>query len=142
MVQRRPETYATDRQNMKTVNVVAAVIESGGKYFATQRGYGEFKDWWEFPGGKIEPGETPEEALRREIREELETEIVVGRHLTTVDYDYPSFHLHMACYLCHVATGNLHLVEAEAARWLTKDRLESVEWLPADREVVEQIINQ
>ena len=125
---------------MKTINVVAAVIERGGKYFATQRGYGEFKDWWEFPGGKIEPGETPEEALRREIREELETEIVVDRHLTTVDYDYPSFHL--ACYLCHIAVGNLYLVEAEAARWLAKEELDSVAWLPADKEVVELIMNQ
>ncbi len=124
---------------MKTINVVAAVIESGGKYFATQRGYGEFKDWWEFPGGKIEPGETPEEALRREIREELEVEISVVRHITTVDYDYPSFHLHMACYLCHVVAGNLRLVEAEAAKWLSKDELSTVDWLPADRNVVDII---
>lgn len=127
---------------MKTINVVAAVIERGGTYFATQRGYGEFKDWWEFPGGKIEPGEAPEDALHREISEELETEIVVDHHLTTVDYDYPSFHLHMACYLCHVAVGNLHLVEAEAARWLAKEELDSVAWLPADKEVVELIMNQ
>lgn len=124
---------------MKTINVVAAVIERGGKYFATQRGYGEFKDWWEFPGGKIEPGETPEEALRREIREELEVEISVVRHITTVDYDYPSFHLHMACYLCHVVAGNLRLVEAEAAKWLSKDELSTVDWLPADRNVVDII---
>ena len=122
---------------MKTINVVAAVIERGGKYFSTQRGYGEFKDWWEFPGGKIEPGETPEEALRREIREELEAEILVDRHITTVDYDYPSFHLHMACFLCHVVAGDLHLVEAEAAKWLAEDELDAVDWLPADREVVE-----
>lgn len=127
---------------MKTINVVAAVIESGGKYFATQRGYGEFKDWWEFPGGKIESGETPEEALRREIREELETEISVDRHLTTIDYDYPSFHLHMACYLCHVAVGELRLVEAEAAKWLAEKELGTVNWLPADMEVVEVIKNK
>ena len=127
---------------MKTINVVAAVIESGGKYFATQRGYGEFKDWWEFPGGKIEPGETPEEALRREIREELETEISVDRHLTTIDYGYPSFHLHMACYLCHVAAGELRLVEAEAAKWLAEKELGAVNWLPADMEVVEVIKNK
>lgn len=126
---------------MKTINVVAAVIENGGKYFATQRGYGEFKDWWEFPGGKIEPGETPEEALCREIREELEVEIAIDHHITTVDYDYPSFHLHMACYLCHVATGHLFLVEAEAARWLADDELDTVDWLPADRKVVEIIKN-
>lgn len=126
---------------MKTKNVVAAVIERGGKYFATQRGYGEFKDWWEFPGGKIEQGETPEQALRREIREELEAEISVVRHITTVDYDYPSFHLHMACYLCHVVAGDLRLVEAEAAKWLAKDELATVDWLPADRNVVDIIIN-
>lgn len=126
---------------MKTINVVAAVIESGGKYFATQRGYGEFKDWWEFPGGKIEPGETPEGALRREIREELQAEIAIDRHVTTVDYDYPSFHLHMACYMCHVVAGDLFLVEAEAARWLAKDELDTVDWLPADRVVVEIIKN-
>lgn len=121
---------------MKTINVVAAVILHGGKYFATQRGYGEFKDWWEFPGGKIEPGETPEDALCREIREELEVEISVDRHIITIDYDYPSFHLHMACYLCHILSGELRLVEAEASRWLAGEELWNMDWLPADREVV------
>lgn len=127
---------------MKTIHVVAAVIVSSGKYFATQRGYGEMKDGWEFPGGKVEAGETPEEALRREIREELETDIAVDRHLVTVDYDYPAFHLHMACYLCHVVRGHLQLVEAEAARWLSADELETVDWLPADREVVAHLLGR
>ncbi len=126
---------------MKTIQVVAAVITDGGKYFATQRGYGEFKDWWEFPGGKVEAGETPEEALRREIREELDAVIAVDRHLVTVDYDYPAFHLHMACYLCHVTAGHLRLLEAEAARWLSATDLRSVHWLPADREVVERLLS-
>ena len=121
---------------MKTLDVVAAVITDGGRCFATQRGYGEFKDGWEFPGGKVEAGETPEEALRREIREELDVEIAVDRHLVTVDYDYPQFHLHMACYLCRVVGGHLRLVEAEAARWLSASELDTVGWLPADREVV------
>lgn len=121
---------------MKTIEVVVAVITDGGKYLATQRGYGEMKDGWEFPGGKVEAGETPEEALRREIREELEADIAVDRHLVTVDYDYPHFHLHMVCYLCHVTGGHLRLVEAEAARWLAADELLAVDWLPADREVV------
>lgn len=127
---------------MKTINVVAAVIVHDGRFFATQRGYGDFKDFWEFPGGKIEPGETPEEALRREIREELETEISVDSHLSTVDYDYPAFHLHMACYLCHVISGVLRLVEAESAKWLAEEELWSVEWLPADKEVVKKLIRK
>ncbi len=121
---------------MKTIHVVAAIIKKDDRYFATQRGYGEFKDGWEFPGGKIEPGESPEEALRREIQEELDTLVSVDRLLTTVDYDYPAFHLHMQCYLCHVQEGNLRLLEAEAARWLSTEELEAVEWLPADRDVV------
>lgn len=125
---------------MKTIQVVAAIIERDGKYFATQRGYGEFKDGWEFPGGKIEPGESPEEALRREIREELNTEISVGHHLITVDYDYPRFHLHMACYLCQVVSGSLQLLEAEASRWLSPSELTEVDWLPADQEVVEALL--
>lgn len=124
---------------MKIIQVVAAIIERDGKYFATQRGYGEFKDGWEFPGGKIEPGESPEQALQREIREELNTEISVGRHLITVDYDYPQFHLHMACYLCQVVSGDLQLLEAEASRWLSPSELTEVDWLPADQEVVEAL---
>ncbi len=151
---------------MKRIEVVAAIIhDSEGRIFATQRGYGEWKDWWEFPGGKMEAGETPEEALQREIWEELETRIVVERLVETVEWDYPafglrpssdttrqsqnefhsalaapSFHLTMHCYLCHVESGHLELKEHEAAKWLGKDELESVNWLPADREVVKHLL--
>ena len=117
---------------MKTVKVVAAIITYENKIFATQRGYGEFKDGWEFPGGKIEPGETPQEALVREIREELDVEIVVGELFDTVEYDYPHFHLSMDCFLCKIKSGELVLKEHEAAKWLTKDAIDSVDWLPAD----------
>ena len=109
------------------------------KIFATQRGYGEWKDWWEFPGGKMESGETPEEALKREIREELSTEISVDEFLCTVEYDYPAFHLKMHCYLCSLQTEAMHLNEHEAARWLSKDELGSVKWLPADVKVIDKI---
>ena len=127
---------------MKQINVVAAVIVRNGKIFATQRGYGEWKDWWEFPGGKIEPGESPEEALQREIREELAIDITIDRLLTTVDYDYPHFHLTMHCYLCHLKDDiQPHLLEHEAARWLGKDNLEEVKWLPADVEVIKAFCN-
>lgn len=121
---------------MKTVNVVAALIINQDKVLATQRGYGEFKDGWEFPGGKIEPGETPEQAIKREIREELATDIRVEQPLTTVEYDYPSFHLSMECFICKVERGNPTLLEHEAARWLSYDELDDVEWLPADQLVV------
>ena len=121
---------------MKQIEVVAAIIRKGDKIFATQRGYGEWKDWWEFPGGKMEAGETPEEALKREIQEELSTEISVDEFLCTVEYDYPVFHITMHCYLCSLLTESLHLNEHEAARWLTKDELDSVQWLPADLEVI------
>ncbi len=125
---------------MKHITVSAAVIhDSQSRVFATQRGSGEWKDWWEFPGGKIEPGETPEEALRREIREELSTEISVDEFLCTVEYDYPKFHLTMHCYLCSLLTGTLHLNEHEAAKWLSAEDLESVRWLPADLEVIEKL---
>ena len=124
---------------MKKVEVVAAIICREGRIFATQRGYGEWKDWWEFPGGKIEAGETPEDALRREIREELSTEISVDEFFCTVDYDYPAFHLTMHCYLCSLLTEALHLNEHEAARWLAKDELDSVQWLPADKSIIERI---
>ena len=118
---------------MKTITVVAAVIRnSRGEIFVTQRGYGEYKDWWEVPGGKPEPGETLEQALRREIMEELDTEISVDSFITTIDYDYPSFHLTMHCYWCSILSGNLELKEHEAAKWLAPDELESVNWLPAD----------
>ena len=117
-------------ENRKSIEVVAAVIRRGGCILATQRGYGEFKDMWEFPGGKVEAGESREEALRREIREELDTEIAVGKLLCTVEYDYPAFHLTMHCYLCSVVSGTLELKEHESARWLSADGLESVDWLP------------
>ena len=121
---------------MKTISVVAAIICDGDHIFATQRGYGDWKDYWEFPGGKVEPKETPEEALVREIREELGAEINIDSYLTTVDYNYPKFHLNMRCYLCRVINGELTLKEHEAARWLSKDELDSVAWLPADRTIL------
>ena len=122
---------------MKHIEVVAAIIRKGDKIFATQRGYGEWKDWWEFPGGKMEVGETPEEALVREIHEELSAEISVDEFLCTVEYDYPQFHLTMHCYLCSLMTDSLHLNEHEAARWLKNNELDSVKWLPADKIIVE-----
>lgn len=124
---------------MKQIEVVAAIICKGDKVFATQRGYGEWKDWWEFPGGKMEAGETAEEALVREINEELSAEICVERLVCTVEHDYPTFHLTMHCYLCRLTSEALHLNEHEAAKWLTKDELDSVKWLPADVKVVEAI---
>lgn len=126
---------------IKTINVVAAVMIRDGRVFATQRGYGEWKDWWEFPGGKVEPGEDPKDALRREIREELATEIGVGELLTTVEYDYPKFHLSMKCFLCSVISGELSLLEHEDARWLAMDELHSVKWLPADVEVIDKFLS-
>ena len=124
---------------MKMIEVAAAVIENSGKYFADQRGRGEWKDWWEFPGGKIEKGESREDALRREIREELNTEVSVDRFVMTVEQDYPAFHLTMHCYVCHVISGHLELLEAEDARWLREDNLSGVRWLPADRQVVDYL---
>ena len=124
---------------MKHINVVCAVIVNKGRIFACQSGYGDWKDWWEFPGGKMEAGEIPEEALRREIWEELETRIVVENLVETVEWDYPQFHLSMHCYLCHVESGHLELKEHEAAKWLNKDELENVNWLPADLKVIEKV---
>lgn len=124
---------------MKTIEVAAAIIQDGDKIFATQRGYGEFKDGWEFPGGKIEQGETPGEALIREIREELDTEIEVGEQIDMVEYDYPQFHLTMHCFFCTIISGNLTLKEHEAAKWLTKETLDSVDWLPADEGLIEKL---
>lgn len=120
------------QDNLKRIEVVAAVIVHDGRVFATQRGYGDWKDYWEFPGGKVEAGETRGQALVREIREELETEISVDSFLCTIDYDYPTFHLTMHCYRCSILSGSLHLVEHEAARWLSRGELRSVGWLPAD----------
>lgn len=132
---------------MKTVRVVAAVIKAVNEngepiIFATQRGYGDFKGGWEFPGGKIEAGETPQQALKREIMEELDTEITVGELIDTVEYDYPTFHLSMDCFWCEIVKGDLVLKEHEAARWLSKDRLTDVEWLPADVTLVGKISNK
>lgn len=124
---------------MKTVEVVAAIITQNDRIFATQRGYGEFKDGWEFPGGKMEPGETPQQALVREIREELDTEIEVGSLVETVEYDYPNFHLTMHCFLCTIRSGDLVLKEHEAAKWLTREELDSVDWLPADVLVADKL---
>lgn len=124
---------------MKTINVVAAVIIEKNKVFATQRGYGEYKDRWEFPGGKIEEKETPEDALKREILEELETVIEVKEKLKTIEYDYPTFHISMNCYLCSILNGSLILKEHEDAKWLTKEELYSVNWLGADLEVLENV---
>ena len=123
----------------KHIEVVAAIIVRDGRIFATQRGYGDWKDWWEFPGGKIEPGESTEDALKREIREELATEIEVDELLATVEYDYPKFHLTMHCYLCTIISGDLSLLEHEDARWLALDELDCVKWLPADKDVIEKL---
>lgn len=127
---------------MKRIEVVAAIIRREGRVFATQRGHGEWKDWWEFPGGKMEAGESAEEALMREIREELSTEISVDEMLCNVEYDYPKFHLTMHCFLCSLITDAMYLNEHEAARWLTKEELDSVQWLPADLQVIEQLKKQ
>ncbi|MBP5646081.1 MAG: (deoxy)nucleoside triphosphate pyrophosphohydrolase [Bacteroidaceae bacterium] len=128
---------------MKKIEVVAAIIhDADGRIFATQRGYGDFKDLWEFPGGKMEPGESPEQALVREIWEELETRIVVERLVRTIEWDYPQFHLTMHCFWCHVESGQLTLKEHEAARWLSAQLLDSVEWLPADLQIIDVIRRQ
>lgn len=124
---------------MKEIRVVAAIIRDGDRIFATQRGCGEFKGGWEFPGGKIEEGETPQEALIREIREELETEIVVGELVGTIEYDYPAFHLSMDCFWAEIVSGNVVLKEHKAAKWLTRETLDSVEWLPADISIIDRM---
>ena len=127
---------------MRQIEVVAAIIVNDKKVFATQRGYGEWKDFWEFPGGKIDAGETPEEALCREIKEELDTEIAVGELFTTIDYDYPTFHITMHCYLCTIENGSLTLLEHEAAKWLSLEQLDSITWLPADQIVIAELQNK
>ena len=124
---------------MPTIQVVAAIIIRNGEVFATQRGYGEWKGWWEFPGGKIEPGECPQEALRREIKEELDADIAVGELLDTVEWDYPTFHLTMHCYVCSLESESLNLNEHSDSAWLTKETLDSVKWLPADLILLEKI---
>ena len=124
---------------MKTIEVVAAIIIKGDQVFATQRGYGDFKGWWEFPGGKIEPDECPQDALKREIKEELDAEIEVGDLLETVQWDYPTFHLTMHCYICTLTSESMHLNEHEASAWLTKETLMSVKWLPADLVLLDKI---
>jgi 8-oxo-dGTP diphosphatase len=131
--------YAGREEYMKMIRVVAAVIREGDRIFATARGYGDYKGGWEFPGGKIETGETPQEALVREIEEELDTKIVVGELIDTIEYDYPAFHLSMDCFWCTIRDGSLTLKEAEAAKWLTADNIDSVNWLPADRGLIEKI---
>ena len=123
----------------KTINVVAALIRDGKRVFATARGYGNYKGWWEFPGGKVEPGESPEDALVREIREELDSEISVDEYISTIEYDYPEFHLSMRCYWCSLISGNLVLKEAEDAKWLDVDTIDSVKWLPADITLIDEI---
>lgn len=125
--------------NMKRIKVVAGIMKQEDKIFATQRGYGEFKDGWEFPGGKIELGETKKEALVREIKEELDVEIEVGELFDHIEYDYPNFHLSMDCFICSIKSGNLVLKEHQEGRWLTKDTLDSVEWLPADQGVIKKL---
>ena len=124
---------------MKTINVVAAIIIKDNKVFATQRGYGDFKDGWEFPGGKVEEGETPQEALMREIREELAADIRVGELFDTVEYDYPGFHLSMKCYICELVSEEMELKEHEAARWLGRGELDTVDWLPADKGLIDKL---
>lgn len=124
---------------MKTIRVAAAVIRDGDRFFATAKGYGEFKGWWEFPGGKLEPGETPRQALEREIREELGVDIETGMHICTVEYDYPAFHLSMDCFLCTVTRGEIELKEALAGRWLHRDELDELRWLPADEAVIRKL---
>lgn len=124
---------------MKNIHVSAAIIMKDNKIFVTQRGYGKFKDWWEFPGGKIEEGETPEECLKREIKEELEADINIDKYLCTVEYDYPNFHLKMECFICSLIDGHLELVEAEDAKFITKDQLDNIDFLPADLLVVKEL---
>lgn len=124
------------KRDKRTISVVAAIIVRDGEVFATQRGYGDWKGWWEFPGGKVKKGESPEDALRREIREELASDVAVGELFATVEYDYPDFHLSMQCFLCSLLNGELKLLEHQSARWLSKNQLNTVKWLPADESII------
>ena len=133
------ENTGLSPKTKKTIHVVAAILIQDGRLLATQRGYGPWKDWWEFPGGKVEQGEEPREALRREMQEELAVDIEVGNLVATVEYDYPDFHLSMLCFRCRVVAGRLTLLEHEAARWLSQEELDAIRWLPADVEVIRQL---
>ena len=136
------EGHGRKTREMKSIEVAAAIIRKGDRIFATERGYGKWKDWWEFPGGKIEAGETPRDALVREIREELSADIVVGRLLKTVEWDYPEFHLTLHCFMCAQASDSMHLNEHEASRWLSSEELGSVRWLPADKDLLPLIVEE
>lgn len=138
----RKNCWNSFEKRMKTIRVVAAVIRRESKIFATARGYGDFKGLWEFPGGKIEPGEAPQEALVREIKEELDVDISIGELIDTIEYDYPSFHLSMDCFWCEIVNGDIVLLEAEAAKWLGKEQLYDVQWLPADITLIEKIADK
>lgn len=139
MLFRRKEK--AEQQLLKQIEVVAAVLRNGNSILATQRGYGPWQGWWEFPGGKVKPGETRHQALIRELREEMDTDIIIDRYLTTVEYDYPEFHLTMHCYLCHLASGTFTLKEHLSARWLTADSLQTVQWLPADQDLIADLVS-
>ena len=134
-----PQNTSLSPETKKTIHVVAAILIQDGRLLATQRGYGPWKDWWEFPGGKVEQGEEPREALRREMQEELAVDIEAGKLVASVEYDYPDFHLSMLCFRCRVVAGRLTLLEHEAARWLSQEELDAVRWLPADVEVIRQL---
>ena len=136
---KEPQNTSLSPKTKKTIHVVAAILIQEGRLLATQRGYGPWKDWWEFPGGKVEQGEEPREALRREMQEELAVDIEPGKLVATVEYDYPDFHLSMLCFRCRVVAGRLTLLEHEAARWLSQEELDAVRWLPADVEVIRQL---
>lgn len=136
---KEPQNTSLSPKTKKTIHVVAAILIQDGRLLATQRGYGPWKDWWEFPGGKVEQGEEPREALRREMQEELAVDIEPGKLVATVEYDYPDFHLSMLCFRCRVVAGRLTLLEHEAARWLSQEELDAVRWLPADVEVIRQL---
>ena len=139
MLFRRKEK--AEQQLLKQIEVVAAVLRNGNSILATQRGYGPWQGWWEFPGGKVKPGETRQQALIRELHEEMDTDIIIDRYFTTIEYDYPDFHLTMHCYLCHLSSGTFTLKEHLSARWLTADSLQTVQWLPADQDLIADLVS-